>query len=63
MALPELPIDALLPGAVASLRGHPCLVLRASTGAGKTTRLPCALLDSTAGAILLVEPRRLAARA
>jgi ATP-dependent helicase HrpB len=63
MALPELPIDALLPGAVASLRGHPCLVLRASTGAGKTTRLPSALLDSTAGAILLVEPRRLAARA
>lgn len=63
MAPPPLPIDAMLPRAVASLRDHPCLVLRASTGAGKTTRLPSALLDAVHGRILLVEPRRLAARA
>ena len=63
MPPPPLPIDALLPRAVASLREHPCLVLRASTGAGKTTRLPSALLDSMQGRVLLVEPRRLAARA
>lgn len=63
MALPILPIDSLLPEAVRLLRGAPCLVLRASTGAGKTTRLPSALLDAFPGKLLLVEPRRLAARA
>lgn len=63
MALPALPIDALLPEAVRLLRAGPCLVLRASTGAGKTTRLPSALLDAFPGKVALVEPRRLAARA
>lgn len=63
MAPPPLPIDALLPRVAASLGENPCLVLRASTGAGKTTRLPPALLDQVKGKILLVEPRRLAARA
>lgn len=63
MAPAPLPIDALLPRVVASLRENPCLVLRASTGAGKTTRLPQALMDVIPGKILLIEPRRLAARA
>src|SRR5690349_17530611 len=62
-----LPIDAALPEVVAALRRGPCLVLRAPTGAGKTTRVPPALLDAgLAGVgkqILLLEPRRLAARA
>jgi ATP-dependent helicase HrpB len=65
MSLP-LPIDASLPDVVAALRQGPCLVLQAPTGAGKTTRVPPALLDAgIAGArqILLLEPRRLAARA
>src|SRR5882672_4313667 len=66
MALAPLPIDALLPDLIASLRRQPCAVLQAPTGAGKTTRVPPALLDAGlagAGRILLLEPRRLAARA
>lgn len=60
-----LPIDAVLPGIVAGLRTRPALVLRAPTGAGKTTRVPPALLDAgfIAGALIVLEPRRLAARA
>src|SRR5262245_15137984 len=61
-----LPIDAVLPELVAALRDHPCAVLRAPTGAGKTTRVPPALLDSGLageGAVVMLEPRRVAARA
>jgi len=60
-----LPIDAILPELIAKLRAHPSVVLRAPTGAGKTTRVPPALLDAklTEGRILVLEPRRLAARA
>lgn len=60
-----LPIDSLLPEAVASLRRRPSLVVEAPPGAGKTTRLPPALLDAgLAGGrdILVLEPRRIAAR-
>ncbi|MDQ1560228.1 MAG: ATP-dependent helicase HrpB [Pyrinomonadaceae bacterium] len=60
-----LPIDALLPEVVASLRDTPRLVVEAPPGAGKTTRLPPALLDAGlagAGEILVLEPRRIAAR-
>jgi ATP-dependent helicase HrpB len=61
-----LPIDAVLPRLVGALAEHPCAVLRAPTGAGKTTRVPPAILDAgLAGerTILMLEPRRLAARA
>src|SRR5437773_3777730 len=61
-----LPIDAVLPELLAALRRQPCAVLRAPTGAGKTTRVPPALLDAGlagSGRVLLLEPRRLAARA
>lgn len=61
----ELPIDPLLPRLVASLRENPSLVLEAPPGAGKTTRVPVAILDAGsagAGEILVSEPRRLAAR-
>jgi len=59
-----LPIDPLLPAIVASLRTHPTLVIEAPPGAGKTTRVPRALLDSglAPGEIIVLEPRRLAAR-
>ncbi|HEY3816047.1 MAG TPA: ATP-dependent helicase HrpB [Polyangiaceae bacterium] len=60
-----LPIDPLLPEVVASLRAHPTLVLEAPPGAGKTTRVPRALLDAgmaEQGEIVVLEPRRLAAR-
>ncbi len=61
-----LPIDPVLPELVESLRRHSSAVLRAPTGAGKTTRVPPALLDSGLAGderIILLEPRRLAARA
>jgi ATP-dependent helicase HrpB len=61
-----LPIDEVLPELVAALRAHPCGVLRAPTGAGKTTRVPPALLDAGLagqGAVVMLEPRRVAARA
>ncbi len=58
----SLPIDPLLPEIVAELRPGKSLVLEAPPGAGKTTRVPPALLDSYAGEVLVLEPRRLAAR-
>lgn len=58
-----LPIDPLLPDVVASLAKTPRLVLEAPPGAGKTTRVPRALLDAgIEGEIVVLEPRRLAAR-
>jgi ATP-dependent helicase HrpB len=60
------PIDPLLPAIRESLAAHPRLVLEAPPGAGKTTRVPPALLDAPwlAGRrILMLEPRRVAARA
>src|SRR5437764_8374778 len=66
MTLVPLPIDPVLPELLDALRRQPCAVLRAPTGAGKTTRVPPALLDAGLagqGRILLLEPRRLAARA
>jgi len=59
---PRLPVDALLPAVCESLRQAPNLVIEAPPGAGKTTRVPPALLDRIGGEILVLEPRRLAAR-
>jgi ATP-dependent helicase HrpB len=56
-----LPIDALLPQIVASLRREPNLVIEAAPGAGKTTRVPPALLEFPHD-VLVLEPRRIAAR-
>lgn len=64
--LSELPIDAALPAVQAGLRCGNCVVLRAPAGAGKTTRVPPALLISGccgSGTIIMLEPRRIAARA
>lgn len=65
-SLLPLPIDEELPQVVAALRQSPCAVLRAPPGAGKTTRVPPALLDAQLaerGKILVLQPRRVAARA
>ncbi len=62
-ALAPLPIDAVIPQVVEALRSIPNLVLRAATGAGKTTRVPPALLDAFGGEVWMLEPRRVAARA
>jgi ATP-dependent helicase HrpB len=57
----DLPIDPLLPRIVASLQQSPNLVIEAAPGAGKTTRVPPALLPAGDG-VLVLEPRRIAAR-
>lgn len=59
----QLPIDAVLPDLIAALSAHGRAVLMAPPGAGKTTRVPLALLPCVPGRILMLEPRRLAARA
>lgn len=61
----SLPIDSILPDAIAQLRAQGRLVLQAPPGAGKTTRVPLGMLDAelTPGKIIMLEPRRLAARA
>lgn len=58
-----LPIDTVLPELRAALARAGRAVLVAPPGAGKTTRVPLALLDQVAGRIVMLEPRRLAARA
>ena len=62
-----LPIDAALPGLTAALRAQNAAVLVAPPGAGKTTRVPLVLKGEAwaqnARRILVLEPRRLAARA
>ena len=61
-----LPIDEALPELTAALRSRPNAVLVAPPGAGKTTRVPLALLDEPwvgRAKIIVLEPRRLAARA
>jgi len=62
----SLPIDAVLEPLMASLRARANAVLVAPPGAGKTTRVPLVLLDEPwvrGGKIIVLEPRRLAARA
>ncbi len=57
-----LPIDDVLPQILAALQKGSALVLEAPPGAGKTTRVPPALLALWPGDIVVLEPRRLAAR-
>jgi ATP-dependent helicase HrpB len=57
-----LPIDVLLPEIREHLRTANTLVIEAPPGAGKTTRVPPALLEIFRGEVLVLEPRRLAAR-
>ncbi|KAB2873615.1 MAG: DEAD/DEAH box helicase, partial [Pseudorhodoplanes sp.] len=63
---PALPIDDALPALTAALASHNAAVLVAPPGAGKTTRVPLVLARETWAAdrrIIVLEPRRLAARA
>ncbi len=65
MPAPRFPIDDVLPELLASLAHQPRLVLEAPPGAGKTTQVPLALLAAPwcTGRVLMLEPRRIAARA
>lgn len=61
-----LPIEPVLPDLLAALQEGPSAVLQAPPGAGKTTRVPLALLGALwleGRKIVMLEPRRLAARA
>ena len=58
----HLPIDSLIPEILDHLRAANTLVLEAPPGAGKTTRVPPALLSLDPRDVLVLEPRRLAAR-
>ncbi|MDB6086854.1 MAG: hrpB [Gammaproteobacteria bacterium] len=63
---PALPIIEALPGLADALAKHPRVLLQAPPGAGKSTIVPLALLDSPwlgAKKVLMLEPRRIAARA
>jgi ATP-dependent helicase HrpB len=62
---PALPIDDVLPDVIEALRKGRSLVVEAPPGAGKTTRVPRALLEAGVagdGEIWVLEPRRLPAR-
>ena len=65
--LPPLPVDGLLPAIADSLARENRLIIEAAPGAGKTTRVPLALLRAPWLApdtrLIMLEPRRLAARA
>jgi ATP-dependent helicase HrpB len=65
VTLPPLPIDTALPPLRAALAERGRAVLQAPPGAGKTTRVPLALLGEPwlSGKIVMLEPRRIAARA
>jgi ATP-dependent helicase HrpB len=61
-----LPVDTILPDLIGALQQHRNAVLQAPPGAGKTTRVPLALLPVPwlqSQRIVMLEPRRLAARA
>jgi ATP-dependent helicase HrpB len=65
-SLPRLPIDDVLAPLSAALADRTSAVLQAPPGAGKTTRVPLALLDEpwlSEQRVVMLEPRRLAARA
>ncbi len=62
MRKPALPVDAILPEILDSLKLQPNLVIVAAPGAGKTTRVPPALLGIVSGDVVVLEPRRIAAR-
>lgn len=61
---PSFPIDPVLPDLREAVRAHRAVILQAPPGAGKTTRVPPALLEifpPEKGRLVMLEPRRLAA--
>lgn len=58
----ELPIDSIKEKIVSSFENYKNIILKASPGSGKTTRVPLYLLEKTNKKIFILEPRRLAAK-
>ena len=61
-SIENLPITPFLPAIVSEVLSHLRVIIKAQPGAGKTTQVPKALLSGMPGKILVLEPRRLAAR-
>src|SRR5215469_18113866 len=61
--IPDLPIVSVLPELLAAVARHPAVLLEAPPGAGKSTVVPLALAAADFERIVMLEPRRLAARA
>ena len=60
----QLPIEGVMPALISGVRDHSQLILKAAPGAGKSTYFPLQLLKQgvVTGKIVMLEPRRLAAR-
>ncbi|HEY3744414.1 MAG TPA: ATP-dependent helicase HrpB [Bryobacteraceae bacterium] len=58
----RLPIDEHVPAVVEAIRRGSNVVVEAAPGAGKTTRVPPALMSACDGEVVVLEPRRIAAR-
>ena len=58
----RLPVDEVVPEILGSLASAPNVILEAAPGAGKTSRIPPALLKAFPGEVIVLEPRRIAAR-
>ena len=61
MSMIVLPIDPEIPSIISAFKKHKNLILKASPGSGKTTRLPAALLTGGFKKIVVLVPKRLAA--
>ncbi|MFP5384953.1 MAG: ATP-dependent helicase C-terminal domain-containing protein [Bacteriovoracia bacterium] len=57
-----LPVDSFLPDILDAVRSYSTVMVKASPGSGKTTRLPWAIAKETGKRVVVLEPRRLAAR-
>ena len=58
----NMPVESSFPELLAALQSHGRALLTAPPGSGKTTRVPLFLMERMEGTILMLEPRRLAAR-
>ena len=58
----EMPVESSFPALLQALTTHDRALLTAPPGSGKTTRVPLFLMEHMEGTILMLEPRRLAAR-
>lgn len=62
MPIAQLPVEAHLPAIRSALKKEGRLILRAEPGAGKSTLVPLDLVSAGSGRVLVLQPRRVAAR-